>query len=81
MTSIEWLEGQLINLMSFDTVEFRKEFREKIEQAKQMHKTEQDNISAQRYMDGYNKAKETLHTKDQMKESWWKGWEAYGESL
>ena len=40
MKSIEWLEGQILNLMSFDTVDFRKEFREKFEQAKEMHKAE-----------------------------------------
>jgi uncharacterized protein YjaZ len=40
MTSIEWLEGQILNLMSFDTVDFRKEFREKFEQAKEMHRKE-----------------------------------------
>jgi hypothetical protein len=27
MTSIEWLEGQILNLMSFDTTDFRKQFR------------------------------------------------------
>ena len=40
MTSIEWLEGQILNLMSFDTTDFRKQFREKFEQAKEMHKQE-----------------------------------------
>jgi len=40
MTSIEWLEGQILNLMSFDTTDFRKEFREKFIQAKEMHKGE-----------------------------------------
>jgi hypothetical protein len=40
MTSIEWLEGQILNLMSFDTTDFRKEFREKFEQAKEMHRKE-----------------------------------------
>jgi len=38
MTAVEWLEGQILNLMSFDTIDFRKEFREKIEQAKEMEK-------------------------------------------
>jgi len=40
MTSIEWLEGQILNLMSFDTTDFRKQFREKFDQAKEMHKAE-----------------------------------------
>jgi hypothetical protein len=40
MTSIEWLEGQILNLMSFDTTDFRKEFREKVDQAKELHKKE-----------------------------------------
>jgi len=53
MTSIEWLEEQLPIRISFSM------FSE-IKQAKEMYKQEQDNISAQRYMDGYNKAKEML---------------------
>ena len=43
MSSIEWLEQQFINLMSFDTVDFRKEFRDKIQQAKEMHRKEIEN--------------------------------------
>ena len=59
MTSIEWLEGQILNLMSFDTVDFRKEFREKFEQAKEMHKQEIIQAHDMGYIDGGNHKKVT----------------------
>ena len=53
MNSIDWLEGQILNLMSFDTIDFRKEFREKFVQAKEMHKQEVMNGFNQGYRDGW----------------------------
>jgi hypothetical protein len=56
-TAVEWLEGQILNLMSFDTIDFRKEFREKIEQAKAMEKEQIINANNR----GWKVARESIY--------------------
>ena len=53
MTSIEWLEEQL-------PIRIKNSMFSEIKQCKEMYKQEQDNMSAQRYMDGYNKSQKML---------------------
>jgi len=61
-TAVEWLEGQILNLMSFDTIDFRKEFREKIEQAKEMEKEQiVKAYESLEYRHGENYYKETFN--------------------
>lgn len=38
LTAVEWLELQLLNLVPFNTVEIREDYRNKFEQAKQIEK-------------------------------------------
>lgn len=49
-TAVEWLEGQLLNLISFDTVELRNEFREKILTAKAI----EEKLTIDTYLTGLN---------------------------
>jgi hypothetical protein len=60
-TSVEWFLQELEKVHYHPTEAM-------IMYANKLCKQEQDNISAQRYIDGYNKAKETLYTEDQVRE-------------
>ena len=63
MTSIEWLENEFKKSIHYyrliEDIESKSTIVQSniFEQAKEMYKQEQDNMSAQRYMDGYNKSK------------------------
>lgn len=53
-TSVEWLEAQLMDLISFNTVEMRELYRIKFEQAKQIEKEQRE----QDFIEGYKKRAE-----------------------
>jgi hypothetical protein len=66
------IKGRLIalNFAKKKSEQAKEMYKQEIsEQAKEMHKQEQDNILAQRYIEGYNKAKENLYTEEQVREA------------
>ena len=69
-TAVEYLHQKFAMYLSFHEGDHRakeytiQDFVKDFQEAKQMEKQEQDFISAQRYMDGYNKAKDNFYQRE-----------------
>ena len=46
MTAVEWLELNLLGLISFDSEELRAKYKDRVAKAKEMERQEQENFAA-----------------------------------
>ena len=73
MTAVEWLELNLLGLISFDSEELRAKYKDRVSKAKEMERQQQEqdrNVYLNAYVDGSRAQAKLMYTEEDLECAW-----------